>query len=277
MIKHNPTRCITAMGALAIGASLVCGLGTKAHADPAPVAGTVFTIGGYGLIKPEYDGASDSTFGFKPIIGWRRPGAREWLDLPNDGTEFSLFETDNFRIGPVASFRFQSQSDNQLSRGFSEIGGFEASAEVGAFVEYWPLPSLRTRVEVRNAIFGAEGIVADLSADAVLRPAARWMLTAGPRLTLADQNYMDSYYGINASEAAATGLSQFKADAGVRSVGAGIGLRYQLTDNLTTLGFIEYKRLVASAADSPLIDVRGDADQVTAGVGFAYSFGVQGW
>ncbi|MBV8394375.1 MAG: MipA/OmpV family protein, partial [Alphaproteobacteria bacterium] len=39
---------------------------------------------------------------------------------------------------------------------------------------------------------------------------------------------------------------------------------------------VEYDRLVGDAANSPLVTVRGNANQLTFGGGFAYSFDIGG-
>jgi outer membrane protein len=41
--------------------------------------------------------------------------------------------------------------------------------------------------------------------------------------------------------------------------------------------FGEYERLTGSAADSPLVTVRGSPDQLTFGVGATYSFSMHPW
>ncbi|MEQ1694199.1 MAG: MipA/OmpV family protein [Hyphomicrobiaceae bacterium] len=267
--RHAARTCIVAAGC----AVLVPAIGAPpATAGDAP-AGTIITIGGYGVISPEFEGSKSYEASFRPSFGWHKAGDRVWLDLPNDGLDFSLFQGDNYRLGVVGNLRFQRDTNDVRPRGFKEVGSVDVSIEAGAFAEYWPSQSLRTRAEVRSALFGADGLIADLSADVVLHPIERWTLTAGPRLSIADESFMDSYYSINAAQAVTSGLAQYKADAGVRSFGAGVSARYELTSNITTIGYIEYQHLTGSAGDSPLITDRGSPDQVTVGLGLKYSFG----
>jgi MipA family protein len=244
---------------------------TPALAGDAP-AGTIITVGGYGIIGPKFEGSKHDELSFRPSVSWRGPNDRVWLDLPNDGLDFSVIEGANYRAGVVGNLRWQRHAEDVRPRGFKKVGSADVSIEAGAFAEYWPSQALRTRVELRDAFFGAEGLIADFSADVVLHPAQRWTLTGGPRLSIADQTFMDSYYSINAAQAATSGLAQFKADAGIRSYGAGVSARYQLTDDILTIGYVEYQRLAGSASDSPLIDDRGSPDQVTIGLGMKYSF-----
>ena len=241
---------------------------------PKSTSSTIVTLGGYGLSVPKFEGARSDELSFRPIFGWRSPGDRVWLDLPNDGLEREFFETDNFRAGAVGNLRYERNTGTLGPRGFKKIGKVDLSIEAGGFAEYWPSPMLRTRAELRDAVIGANGIIADFSADAVIHPAARWTLTGGPRISFADQSFMQSYYGVTSAEAAATGLAPFKASAGLRSYGAGTSARYQITDDLTGLAFVEYQKLAGDAGNSPLIDDRGSTDQFTVGLGLKYQFRV---
>ena len=266
--RKSALACIIAAGC-AVFASVITA--APACAVDAP-SGTIITVGGYGIIGPKFEGSKHDELSFKPSFSWHKTGDRVWLDLPNDGLDISIIEGDNYRAGVVGNLRWQRHAEDVRPRGFKKVGSADVSVEAGAFAEYWPTQTLRTRVELRDALFGAEGLIADFSADLVLHPAQRWTLTGGPRLSIADQTFMDSYYSITASQATTSGLAQFKADAGIRSYGAGMSARYQLTDDILTIGYVEYQRLAGSAGDSPLIDDRGSVDQLTVGLGMKYSF-----
>jgi MipA family protein len=234
-------------------------------------SGWIITLGGYEDLEPKFEGARHHTIWFHPIIDYREVGSREWLSLPNDGFDFPVIVTDNFRAGPVVNGRWE-RDVSSLMRGFRHIGSINLSAEAGAFVEWWPVECLRTRVEVRDAVFGARGIVADLSTDGVWRPRERWTLTAGPRLSLADGAFMRSYYSVDDAQSIMSGLPTYSAPAGVRSFGAGSMAKYKWSDSVSTMAFLEYQRLGNTAAESPLIDERGSPNQLTVGVGLSYSF-----
>lgn len=232
----------------------------------------IVTFGGWANISPDYSGSSHYGFGGSPMVDVHRGGEKEWLSLPGDGLDYELVETDNFRAGPVADVRWGfGQTDD---RGLKEVGntGLDLSIEVGAFAEYWPAEFWRTRFEARNAVFGAEGWVFDLSSDLVWHPTSKWTLAAGPRLSLADQDYMDAYYGINAQQAASLHLPTYEASGGLRSYGADLYAEYKWNEQLSTMASFEYERLAGSAAQSPLVSVDGSADQFTFSVGAKYRF-----
>lgn len=232
----------------------------------------IVTLGGYATVAPSFEGSDSYDAGFRPIIGFRRAGARDWLALPGDGIDIELIETDRFRAGPVAAVRTNRDTSRE-HRGFERIGGrdgIDIGVEAGVFAEYWPLETLRTRVELRETVVGAGGFVADLSADVVWRPGP-WTLALGPRLTIADDRYLAERYGVSAAEAVG-GLPVHETSAGIASVGAAAMVAYAWNERWTSRAFIEYDRLVGDAGSSPLID---SPDQIRAGIGTSVTFEVR--
>jgi outer membrane scaffolding protein for murein synthesis (MipA/OmpV family) len=264
-------------GAVALACATASALALEAapvEGSPAP-SGGILTIGAFGDLEPRFEGARRHSFGLHGIIDYRSNGAREWLSLPNDGYDFALIETENFRAGPVVNGRWE-RDVSSLVRGFRRVGSINLSGEGGVFAEWWPLDSLRTRGEVRDAVIGARGLIADLSADLVWRPQERWTLTAGPRLSLADASFMRSYYSVDAQQSLASGLPVYTAPQGLRSTGAGSMVKYKWSETVSTMAFAEYQRFAGPAAESPLIETRGSPNQLTIGLGVSYNFAV-GW
>ena len=128
--------------------------------------------------------------------------------------------------------------------------------------------------EVRRGVGDHDGIVAELRADAVVRPAAGLVMSFGPRLNLGDQSFTQRYFGVDRQQAARTGYAVHRPGAGVTSVGAAVFASYALTTNLSLTGIVEYNRLQNGAADSPLVrGGRGDANQFFTALSLTYSFG----
>ncbi len=251
-------------------------VGSQAHAQHfEPVDGRtiyVVTLGGWVMARPKFDGSSDLLISGKPIVRWRRKGAREWLSMPNDSFGLPLFTTDNFRIGPAAAINFIREINPRRGGPF-RLGDSNTSFEVGGFVEYWPVPWLRTRAELRRSVSGASGWISDLTANLVWQAAPAFTVAFGPRLSLASNAYMDDYFSISPFESSVTGLPVYKAGGGVRAYGAGVYGRLKLTEQWTTHASVEYERLAGDAGDSPIVlSNKGSADQYTFGLGLSYSF-----
>lgn len=97
-------------------------------------------------------------------------------------------------------------------------------------------------------------------------------ISGGPRASFASSGYFDAYYGVNAKEAAASGLSEYHPGGGVKSTGLGGAITWKVTEPMTASVFTEYSRLMGPAADSSLVKERGDRNQWTVGVSTTYRF-----
>lgn len=250
-------------------AAFAADLGVAPASAPA-ASGWIITLGVEGHVQPSYEGANHYDFMPFPIFDYRRAGTPPNFRSPNDGFGITLIDIGNFRAGPVGKLVQQrKESDFSELRG---LGDVDWAVELGAFFEYWPTQFLRTRLEVRQGIGGHHGQVFDLSADFISHVTPQLQLNAGPRLGLATSSALDPYFSVTPTQSIASGLPVFDAGGGLRYVGAGAQATYYWNPQWTTNVFVEYQRLLGDVADSPLVSLRGSEDQVTAGVGLAYSF-----
>ncbi len=103
-----------------------------------------------------------------------------------------------------------------------------------------------------------------------MTPAIR--VSGGPRATFASKDYFKTYYGVDAEEAVASGLSEYHPGSGFKSVGVGGAITWKATDKIDTSLFGEYSRLQGSAKDSSIVKERGSPDQFMVGVSATYRF-----
>jgi outer membrane protein len=232
----------------------------------------VVTIGGYGGAEPEFPGAKDFTFSFRPIIDIRRAGEPEDLNLPNDAVSVTLYKSGPFRLGVAGDLiNSRDHSDADSLHGLRDI---DYTVELGGFAEYWLAPNLRTRVELLQGVTGADGFTANFSADYVYKPDARWLFTFGPRMQAVNTQYESTFFSVNTAESFATGLVPYHASGGIHSAGIDATVRYNVSDRFSIRAFADWERLLGDAADSPIVQVRGSEDQFEFGVGAAYTFDV---
>ncbi|MGO8951842.1 MAG: MipA/OmpV family protein [Rhodomicrobium sp.] len=236
----------------------------------APGTYWIVTLGGYAGAEPEFPGAKTSTFAFRPVIDVRPEGSKEWVTLPNDAFSVALFQNGSFRIGAAGDYLLnRDHRDDSALKGLNDIN---YTVELGGFAEYYPAPFLRTRLELLQGISGADGVAANLMADFLFVPDARWLLTAGPRLQFANTQYESTFFSVTRGEALASGLSPYRASGGLNSAGIDATARYNVSDRLSLRAFAEWNRLVGDAADSPIVTVKGSEDQFEFGLGAAYKF-----
>lgn len=228
------------------------------------------TIGGSVAHGPEFDGAKGRKFLFAPIISLGRQGKTTRFSSRNDSAGFGLFESDNVKAGIAGKLITGRKPDDADDlKGLHEV---ELGVEAGAFAEVYPTDNIRARAEVRQGIRSHDGQVVDLAVDAFADLTPEVRISAGPRATWASKGYGKAYYGVNAQEAAASGLDPYTPGSGWQSVGAGGAITWKATENVDTSLFAEYRRMVGVAADSSLVRQKGSEDQVTIGVSATYRF-----
>ncbi|WP_419799901.1 MipA/OmpV family protein [Terasakiella sp.] len=88
----------------------------------------------------------------------------------------------------------------------------------------------------------------------------------------ADDDYMQTYFGINQQQATRSGYSRYDAEGGLKSVGLGIGLNWGITENIGFGVSANYTKLTGDAADSVLVKTKGDENQFSGFMGISYSF-----
>jgi outer membrane scaffolding protein for murein synthesis (MipA/OmpV family) len=227
-------------------------------------------VGAAGFAAPRYEGSGKYLFQVSPMISLGKAGSTVRFSSRNDNPAFALIDSGSFRAGATGKLIMpRDQDDDDDLEGLTEV---KFGGELGAFAEVYPTDWMRVRGEVRHGIRSHDGIVADVAVDAFVdvRPDVR--ISAGPRLTVASNDYMDTYYGVNSVEAARSGLAAYNPDGGIHSVGAGAAITWQVNEKIETSAFAEYKRLVGPAADSSLVRERGDRNQFLVGLSATYRF-----
>ncbi|MBX9926147.1 MAG: MipA/OmpV family protein [Hyphomicrobiaceae bacterium] len=245
------------------------GAAAQGRPEPAIERPVLITVGLWTLGVRPFAGSDDLEADFKPIISLRTPDERDWLILPSDNGGPPIFKTNDFRLGP--SFNIIGERKDSDSKILKGLGSIDTAYEVGAFAEFWPTSWLRTRVEVRRGFEGHEGIVANLSADAVWEANDQLRFTVGPRMSFGNDDYMTTYYGISSRQAKSSGLKSFDAGSGIESASMAASVRYKWTEQWATLGYAEVGQLLGDAEKSPIVD-RGTDTTLTVGAAVTYTF-----
>ena len=117
-----------------------------------------------------------------------------------------------------------------------------------------------------------EGSVADVSVK-YWQPISRPLtLMFGATVTYGSDSYSQTYFGVDASDSAASGLPVFGAKAGIRDFAVTSMLLMSFSPSWHLAGGVVYSRLQEDAADSPVVDIRGSQDRFVAGLGLTYAW-----
>lgn len=261
--------------AAAIFLAAVAVTGTAA-AQGAEDDGWRVTLGAGGLYAPTYEG--DDAYRLSILPNVEVTYSDDFFASVQNGAGYRLINTPTLRSGPIGRIKFSRNEDGDQAFAVSGedtddlrgLGDVDTSVELGGFVEY-ELGSVTLSGELRQAVSGHDGWVGDLGArwsgrGEVLGRKLAW--SAGPRARLVGDAYNEAYFGVNAAQAAASGLPVFDASGGLYSYGAGASVVAPLSsDRSWALVFVAgYDRLTGDAGDSPLVQQRGDDEQASIGL-----------
>jgi outer membrane scaffolding protein for murein synthesis (MipA/OmpV family) len=119
---------------------------------------------------------------------------------------------------------------------------------------------------------GNDGAIIRLRGGYHLPISKEWSASLNGFTTWADDDYMDAYFGINQKTANRSGLKKFDAGSGIKDVGLALPVTYSPWEHWSVMGAVAYKRLLGDAADSPVVDDEGNANQVVGGMLLIYRF-----
>lgn len=262
-----PFRWIAATAALFAAASAM------AEEPAADRPDRLFMVGMGPRLAPSYPGSTKAEFGPFPVINSWHEDEQFPVETPDEGKSIKLAGSrDKAAAGLTIAFA-PRRGREAATEGLRKVG---FGVETGIFAEGYVLPRLRLRGEARRGIGGHNALTGDIALDYVLRGRnERALVTIGPRARFADDKYNRKFFGIDAAEASASGLPQYRAKGGLRALGVNAGAYYPLGERWGLFGSLGYDRLMNSAAESPLTRERGSRHQLSAGLALTYVFRVE--
>jgi outer membrane protein len=243
------------------------------------VATTTYSIGVGGSvgIRPKYEGSKEyEAYGFPLILPKLGGDASAFAGRVKfrgiDDVRIRAFDAGGFEIGPLAGYVFgRDEDDGDKLLG---LGKVDDGLVLGAYAGY-RLGIVMFDVSYHQIVTGNDDgyqIRAGAEVESYIVPGVKGVARVGT--TFADDNYMDSYFGVNAVQASNSiaGLPVYDAGSGIKDVHFGLATVIDLTDRWKLRAGGKYARLLKDAADSPVIETK---DQFSAIVGLSYRFDFQ--
>ncbi len=239
---------------------------------PAPVQDTSLpgsdwevTLGAGVAFGPEYMGADDFEITGFPIVSirWRD---RAFLNY-NRGLGYT-FRPFGLATGPMVNYALDQDAEGDISALDDVDGGFTA----GWFLDY-ALGSVTLTLDGVQGVSGDnDGLLLTFGADYPIKLSSSWRFGIRPSVSYATEDYMDAFFGVSAAEAARSSFAAYTPDAGFRDVSVDLRAIYAWDRNWQVVGLLRLGFLLGEAADSPIVDIAGDAFQISTGLGVAYRF-----
>jgi len=239
---------------------------------------TEWTVGLGAAIGPQYEGSDDYTA--VPLLtvfarDLYHPATYAGLSGPRFSSNFLAH--DSLRAGISAEFVPErgalNDIDNDRVDALSDTeDGFMLGALVGYHMKLDQDSSLTFELDSRYDVSDEIGGLVTLRGRHKTKLGGKWSLLTELEGTYASESYMNEYFGVNAANAARSGLDQFQADAGVKDATLRAVLTYRINPSWSTTVLASVKQLLGDAADSPITDDEGDATQLFGGASVNFHF-----
>jgi outer membrane scaffolding protein for murein synthesis (MipA/OmpV family) len=205
-------------------------------------------VGAGGIYEPEYEGSDDFKVSPIPLIIFTYG---EWLEIDPTGVTITALRHEGFSLaGKVGYETGRDQDDHDRLNG---LGDIDFAATVGAKAAYkWN--GVEFYAAVDQTIDGSESLIGTFGVEYSAPVTERLILGIGAEAVVANDKHMQAYFGVNAAQAAASGLSEYEAEAGLKRVNVSASATYGLSENWFVRGEAALGILTGDAADSPIVE-----------------------
>ncbi len=202
--------------------------------------GWIATVRGAAVSAPAFPGSNSYSFVSLPSMNLRQGSAR----TAHDDSKGLWGPGSRGDIGVLSG-------SGGMSMPASPFDTTRPALNPGVFAEFWADPGrVRLRAEARFDTTGQSAPTAALGADYVQRVGPNAVVSGGPRLNFAGQDYVQTAYGVTPLALGGDVLAgAYRAETGVRSVGAAAALNVDLSPGLSTTVYANYDRMVGQPAD----------------------------
>lgn len=225
---------------------------------------------------PDYSGSND--YRVIPFGAFRYEFDNFTLRSDGPGLAADLIERGPVTAGVYA--RWSGGREDVEDKIVARLAEIDPSVITGGFVDVELASGILTGFD-RVSIGARAGVDALGTFEGVSWGASANYLTAISRtsffgLTASVSGYSDDYaetlFSVDAAGAASSGLPVYTAEGGVKDVGVTALLTLSFADPWFVSSVAGYSRLVGDFADSPIVALRGDTDQVFLGVAVGRTF-----
>jgi outer membrane protein len=238
-----------------------------AVATVAPAA--EISIGAGAGIAPDYEGSDDYEFVPIPFAEVAFENGM-FATLEGLTAKANLIPSNFWRLGPIYNYR-PSRSNVDNSR-VDDLKNVSDANELGAFggIDWngW-FVFLEYLADMGDA---HDGWLGTLRGGYNYVASKSWTLSFGLSTTYADDDYMSTYFEIDADNSARSGLDEYDADSGIKDVGFDLGILCQFTDHWGGRVLGSYKLLVGDADDDSPVTDEGSEHQFFLGLLVVYTF-----
>jgi outer membrane scaffolding protein for murein synthesis (MipA/OmpV family) len=173
-----------------------------------------------------------------------------------DGLGVNFLRGDHYRVGAAIAYdRGRLERDDYTNlRGMGDINAAPMAKLFASYVLSKKFP-LILRVDARQILGGANGTVGDAGVYMPLPGSSKkFVMFAGPSITLATHRYLQSEYGVTPAQSLASGHPVFDPHAGMVNVGVGFSATRFITEHWLLNMVAAINKLKGSPDISPVTE-----------------------
>lgn len=204
--------------------------------------------------KPAYSGASQYRWSAGPVINIRYRN-RVFLSS-GEGLGVDVLQGKQYRVSLAVGLDLGRRMAWKYGKlhGLGDIPRAPFFKLAGTYILSKRVPIL-LRTDIRKIAGGAAGIVGDINVYTPLPGSSRrFVMFAGPSVTLADRKHLQTAYGISPRQALQSGYPVYAAHGGLEEAGFGFSATRFFTPHLLANANLSVSELLGSAGRSPLVE-----------------------
>lgn len=235
---------------------------------PVVQAADVSVGGGIGF-APDYEGSKDYKVVPVPVADVKFDN-KMFIKLFGLNFRANLVPSGMWQLGPVVNYR--GERGDVENDAVDDMKDVDSTGELGIFGGFaykkW-FVSLELLSDMGD---GHDGWYSKLKGGYNWVIDKNWTLSIGASATYADDDYMQTYFGVSASDSRRSGLDRYDAEEGIKDIGINLGANWVINQNWSARGVVSYTQLLGDASDdSPVVD-EGSEGQLFSAVMVVYSF-----
>lgn len=203
--------------------------------------------GGGVMLRPKYEGGDEYEVSPIPFVSAQ---FGDYVTVNPRGVGYKALNYGPFSF--EMSLGYQSGRDEDDGDALRGMGDIDWGVTVGgkATAEFGPVGLF---VSVEKILGGSDGLLAEAGIEVQQPISNSVILGAEAVATFADDNYMESYFGVSALQSARSGHARYNAEAGLKSAGVGVSATWLMTEHWLLRGEQRIEFLTGDAADSPVV------------------------
>lgn len=206
---------------------------------------------GLGLVAgTQYRGSDQRKNAVFPLVDYQ--WANGWFAGTGNGVGYNFSKRSDLQYGARLTADFGRKASDSAS--LNGMGDVDAKPELGAFLNYSVSPNVTITSSLRaGSAQDAAGVLLDLGAVYSVVVAPQWRLATGVATTVANANYMQSYFGVTPTQSANSGYVPYTPSAGIRDVRANLSANYRWDARTSITTGVSFSGLSDDAKKSPLV------------------------